>query len=142
MTTGQEAVRGASVVYMVIVGIVFTILLRDVDLGSLLPWVNTVLHYIMPVVIVADWLLQPPAAKLTNKHIKYWLLFPSVYLAYSLVRGAIVGFYAYPFLNPSHEGGYTRVGIYCVAILVVFLVTSLLIVALSSKLRRRFIPAF
>lgn len=45
---------------MALVGIVFGALLRDVDLGDLLPWVNTVHHYIMPVVVVLDWLYQPP----------------------------------------------------------------------------------
>jgi len=45
---------------MAIVGIVYGILLRDEDLGALLPWINVVLHYVMPVVVVLDWLYQPP----------------------------------------------------------------------------------
>ena len=52
--------RCISVVCMALVGVVFNTLLRDVDLGSLLPWINTWLHYVMPIAVVADWLIQPP----------------------------------------------------------------------------------
>jgi len=56
----DDIIRGTSVVCMALVGIVFTVLLRNLDMGHLLPWVNTVTHYIMPVVVVLDWLYQPP----------------------------------------------------------------------------------
>lgn len=42
---------------MVVVGIVFALLLRTMDLGSLLPWVNFLLDYVMPAVVLLDWLL-------------------------------------------------------------------------------------
>src|SRR5262245_37856230 len=48
--------RGAAAVYMTVVGVVFSVLLRDVDLGSLLPWINVLLHYVMPVVVVLEFL--------------------------------------------------------------------------------------
>jgi hypothetical protein len=56
-----EPARVASVAYMAVVGIVFGLLLRNVDLGSLRPWVNFVLHIVMPCVVVVDWLAAPPA---------------------------------------------------------------------------------
>ncbi len=91
-TATFDLVRGASVVGMALVGIVFGVLLRDEDLGSLLPWVNIVLHYIMPVVMVLDWLYQPPKTRLTFAQTWMWLIFPFLYLVYSLIRGSIVGF--------------------------------------------------
>ncbi|MEO7320217.1 MAG: hypothetical protein ABIW02_01105, partial [Nitrosospira sp.] len=39
-------------------------LLRDVDLGNRPPWVNIVLHDIMPVDVVLEWLFYPPRVKL------------------------------------------------------------------------------
>ena len=105
-TPRDELIRGASVVGMALVGIVFGALLRDADLGTLLPWVNVVLHYVMPIVVVLDWLYQPPKSALVFAQIRYWMIFPLVYLAYTLIRGAIAGFYPYPFLNPAHTGGY------------------------------------
>lgn len=113
-------VRGAATLYMAVVGVVFSLLLRNVDLGSLLPWINALLHYVMPVLAVADWLLDPPAVRLRPKEIRFWLIAPIVYLAYSLIRGAHMAFYPYPFLNPSKSGGYLGVSGYCLAIVVIF----------------------
>jgi hypothetical protein len=80
-TVMDDIIRGTATVCMALVGVVFAVLLRDVDLGHLLPWVNVVLHYIMPVVVVLDLLYQPPKSKLVASHIKYWLIFPAVMAA-------------------------------------------------------------
>jgi hypothetical protein len=133
-TAIDDIIRGTSVVCMALVGIVFSVLLRDVDLGALLPWVNIVTHYVMPIVVVLDWLYQPPQSKLAVKQMAYWLIFPLLYLAYSIARGAIVGFYAYPFFNPAKVSGYGGVFLYCVAILAVFLFVSWLLLILGNKL--------
>ena len=108
-TPTDDIIRGTSVVCMALVGIVFSVLLRNEDLGNLLPWVNIVLHYIMPVVVVLEWLIQPPHSELEVNQVVYWLIYPLMYLAYSIIRGAIMGFYAYPFFNPGRVGGYSGV---------------------------------
>src|SRR5206468_2607658 len=46
-----------------------------------------------------------------------WRAYPLVWTGYVLVRGAIVGKYPYPFLDPAN-GGYGMVAVYVVAILV------------------------
>ncbi|MFQ4148660.1 Pr6Pr family membrane protein [Arthrobacter sp. LAPM80] len=128
--------RCISVVCMALVGIVFSALLRDVDLGSLLPWINTWLHYVMPVAVVADWLIQPPRHGIPLKRVAVAVVFPLAYLAYSLTRGAATGWYAYPFLNPS-DGGYAGVLLTCLFIAVGFVAMTLLIMALGNQLRRK-----
>jgi hypothetical protein len=141
-TVTEDLIRGASVVAMAIVGIVFSVLLRDVDLGTLAPWVNTVVHFVMPVVVVADWLYQPPKSKLTMRQTLYWLIYPLLYLLYTLTRGAITGFYPYPFLNPntipghSTAGSYGAVALYCIAIFVAFLIVGAILVWLGNTLKR------
>lgn len=120
----RDAARYISTVNMAIVGLVFSVLLRNVDLGALLPWVNVILHYVMPVTIVLDWLLQPPTAKLRVKYLTIALVFPAAYLVYVLVRGASIGWYPYPFLNPENVGGYTGVAIYSVGIAATFLLAA------------------
>jgi hypothetical protein len=135
-TPTEDIIRGASVAAMAIVGIVFSILLSGEDLGSLLPWVNAVLHYIMPIVVVADWLYQPPGSTLSVWRLGYWLIYPLVYIVYTLIRGAIVGFYPYPFLNPAKVGGYGGVFLYCLAIFALFLLVSWLLILLANRLRR------
>jgi hypothetical protein len=123
--------RGAAVVYMSITGIVFTLLLSNTDVDTAIPWVNTVVHELMPLVMVADWLLNPPAERLTLRQGVLWLSFPLLWIVYTVVRGAIVNRYPYPFVDPAN-GGYASVTAYCVAILVAMLAVSAITVALAN----------
>ena len=54
------------------------LLLRGLEesLQTAIPWVNTVLHYIMPIAMLLDWILNPPNKKITWKQAASWLLFP------------------------------------------------------------------
>lgn len=133
--TGRyDRLRALSAVNMAVVGIVFAGLLRDVDLGALLPWVNFVLHYLMPCVVVLDWLLQPPRTKLGTRQLLLTQVSPLLYLVYVLVRGSSTGWYPYPFLNPANVGGYGGVAVYAVGIAVTFLVAGWALLALGNKL--------
>ena len=104
--------RGAATLYMVITGIVFALLLAGLEqrLQVTIPWVNTVLHYIMPVVVLVDWLLFPPKFTFTFRQTLIWLVFPLVYLAYALIRGSLTGWYPYPFLDVSQVGWSVVIG--------------------------------
>ncbi|MEP6778727.1 MAG: Pr6Pr family membrane protein [Gemmatimonadaceae bacterium] len=128
-----DLIRTAAAINMLVVGIVFALLLRDVDLGALLPWINTQLHYVMPVFVVGEWLLVPPQTKLGIRQLVLCLLFPVAYLAYVLVRGAITNWYPYPFLNPETVGGYDQVALYALAIVGVFLAASWIAMRVSSR---------
>lgn len=130
----MDLLRYVSVVNMVVVGLVFAVLLRDVDLGALLPWVNFVLHYIMPVAIALDWLVYPPALKLHSKSLFFAFAFPAIYLIYVVVRGAITGWYPYPFLNPANVGGYGGVATYSLGITVTFLLAAWALLAVGNRL--------
>jgi FAR-17a/AIG1-like protein len=156
-TARDDVIRGSAVASIAIVGIVFSVFLRDANLGSLVPWVNIVLHYVMPVVMVADWLTLPPKTRLTPRQIVLLLIYPAVYLAYILIRGRIVGLYPYPFLNPNKvalyggtggyggvalfnvaiPAGYGGVALFCVALLVMSIVVSGLLIVLGNRVRRK-----
>jgi hypothetical protein len=125
--------RYVSAVNMAVVGIVFVVLLRNVDLGALLPWVNFVLHYVMPVAVVLDWLFRPPGARLRSKDLALALVFPAAYLAYVLLRGVSMGWYPYPFLNPAGVGGYGGVAMYSVGIFLTFLVVGSALLAAGTR---------
>ncbi len=130
-TPRLDVVRGGAVVYMSITGIVFTLLLSNTDVDTAIPWVNSVVHELMPLVMLADWLTTPPAARLRLRQGLSWLSFPLVWIVYTIIRGAIVNQYPYPFLNPAN-GGYASVAVYCVAILVAMVVVSSLVVVLAN----------
>ncbi|WAH98628.1 Pr6Pr family membrane protein [Arthrobacter sp. MMS18-M83] len=133
----DDATRGTATIAMAVVGLVFGALLAGQDLGSLLPWVNFVVHYLMPVVMVADWLFQPPRSALTFKHLWYWLLYPVAYLTYSLIRGSFVNWYAYWFIDPARAGGWGGVVVFAMAIAIGFLAVSLAMMRLGNKLERQ-----
>ena len=60
-----------------------------------------------------------------------WLSFPLVWIVYTIIRGAIVSRYPYPFLDPVN-GGYGRVAEYRIAILVSMVVVSAITVGLAN----------
>ena len=59
--------RGLAVVAMTVTFIVFAVLLSDLQeqLQTNVVWVDTVLHRVMPVAVMADWLIEPPHGPLT-----------------------------------------------------------------------------
>eukprot|EP01133_Synstelium_polycarpum_P027206 gene27206-32773_t len=83
-----QSIRGAVTLYMVITGIIYAVLLADIDVNLNDAWINSALHRILPLVMLLDW----------------WLLFPVVYGVYTLIRGSIVDWYPYPFMDPRHQG--------------------------------------
>jgi len=126
-----ELLRGAAAVYLTVTFFVVILLLSDVDVSLELVWVDVVLHKIFPIIVVADWLLDPPGVRLTPRDIPYWLVYPVVWAILTVIRGAIDGWYPYPFLDPAN-GGYGQVALTIVAITVGFVVVSVVIMALGN----------
>lgn len=112
-----DFVRGASILFMITTGIIYFVLLRSVDVQVTTPWVNNILHYIVPIVALLDWLVNPPLQKISFKKALLWLTFPFLYFVYSLVRGSITHWYPYPFLN-ADTNTYAQIAVSSVAIAV------------------------
>lgn len=135
-TETGDILRGSATVSIAIVGIVFGLLLSHMDSG-MIPWTNFVAHYLMPIVMVLDWLIQPPRATLSPRHIGYWIIYPIAYLLYSLIRGAFTNWYPYWFIDPSKSpGGWTGVVLFATAITIDFLLVSFALLWLGNKLKR------
>lgn len=133
-SAGLTMLRGAATVYMATTGIVFALLLSGIDsrLLTAIPWDNTVLHYLIPIAVVLDWLLDPPKRRIPFRRATIWLAYPLAYLPYTLVRGHITGWYPYPFLDPSDKG-YLSVAIVCVGVAAVVLA----VIWLISRIQRK-----
>jgi hypothetical protein len=135
-TEADDILRGSATVSIAIVGIVFGLLLSHLDSG-MIPWTNFVLHALIPIVMVLDWLIQPPKTKLVPRHIWFWVIYPIAYLVYSLLRGAVINWYPYWFIDPNKSpGGWIGVALYSAAITVGFLLTSFALLWLGNKLKR------
>lgn len=120
-------IRGASTLYMVFIGLVFNTLLVGADLGDLRPWINVVHHMAMPLAVVVDWVLWPPRRRISLSTMWWWMAPVAAYVAYTLIRGAFLDWYPYPFFNPAAVGGYGGVTLYCVAMLIGFVVLAWLV---------------
>jgi hypothetical protein len=125
-------IRGAATLYMVITGLVYSLLLAGADVQTPVPFVNAVLHYVFPVVVLVDWLVDRPASKIPDRAAMLWLVYPLLYVVYSMIRGNIVGWYPYPFLNVTIHG-YTYVLVVSV-ILAAFMALAAWVVARISRL--------
>jgi hypothetical protein len=128
--------RGALTLYMTMTGVIYVLLLSgyEHDLQTTIPVVNIILHYVAPAYVLLDWLAFPPK-KLSFRPALVWLAYPLFYLAYSLVRGAFVDWYPYPFINPTVSGWPNLIGTSLTIALGCLLLTWLLV--LRTSVRRR-----
>jgi hypothetical protein len=101
-----DGARTAAVLYMAITGVVFALLLSGLqeELQTTIPSVDFVVHKLMPIVLVADWLLDPPRHRLPRWTVLAWLSYPLAWLGYTLVRGEAVNWYPYPFVDVTKLG--------------------------------------
>jgi hypothetical protein len=133
--------------YMVVTGIVYNTLLRGIELpqGATLGWSNEVLHLIAPLWMLADWLLSSGKRELRFGDLRVVIIFPIVWLAYTLLRGPVTRdhatgrdwWYPYPFLDPTtHANGYVGVAIMCVIIAATVVLAAWGMIAISRARRR------
>jgi hypothetical protein len=101
-----DALRGAATFYVTITLVVFALFLsgRQEELDTHIPFVNFAVHYLIPVVLVVDWFLDPPRHRLGLLVAAAWLVYPLAWFAYTLVRGSWADWYPYPFVDVVRHG--------------------------------------
>ena len=110
----HNAIHGAVTLYIFITFLIFATLLESMydPVGFYLAQ-SIITHYIVPILAFIDWLLMEINRKSRWIYLVYWLCYPLIYLSYSLIRGAIVNEYPYPFLDLNE----LRVGMFLLNIL-------------------------
>jgi hypothetical protein len=94
---------------MAVTGLVFTTVLSGLEeLQRLRQATNVAFHYVAPVLAIVGWLLFGPRPRIAGRVVGLAVVLPIVWVAYTLIRGAIVEFYPYPFIDVT-EHGYGRV---------------------------------
>lgn len=108
--------RLSVVTYAVVTAIVYNVLLRGIpDEGFVVsPWPGEIMHVWIPIVLLVDWLVSPGRPALRWTALRYVVIFPLAWLAFTLVRGALTNWYPYPFLEP--DSGWLSVALYIVGI--------------------------
>ena len=127
----RPGVLSAVTVYIAIVGAVYQLVLRPLwDPQGMQKIADELLHSFTPVYFLLFWLLYVPKAILQWQHILFWLFFPLCYLIIILLRGAVAGYYPYPFVDVT-KLGYEKVFLNCGMVLIAFLFFSALLVTVG-----------
>ncbi len=115
-SVGYTVARMSVVSYAVVTAVVYNVLLRGIpDEGFVVsPWPGEIMHVWIPIVLLLDWLISPGRPALGWTALRIVIIFPLVWLAFTLVRGAITAWYPYPFLEP--DSGWLSVVGYIVGI--------------------------
>ncbi|MEC5184996.1 small-conductance mechanosensitive channel [Cryobacterium sp. MP_3.1] len=121
--------RAATTAYMIVVGLVYNTLLVGLPGGVELPWANTVLHVVFPVYCLLDWALVADRGPQPWRRLWVVLVYPVLWCAVVLVRGATDGWVPYPFLNPVT--GYGSVLLYVLLIAVAVITAGAAVFGLS-----------
>lgn len=101
----RSAVQTAITVYMTVTGLVYTFILADLWAPTGWQFVaDSLLHYVMPAVVVVFWFFLVTKGTLRLGHLAWFLVFPLAYVLYSLIRGPIAEWYPYPFLDVALHG--------------------------------------
>jgi len=129
-----SAIRASVFAYAVVTGVVYNLLLRGIpnDDGYVAPpWPNENLHVWIPIYIALDWLLNPTRSRLQWRTVWLAVSFPLIWVGVTMVRGAITGWYPYPFLEPFGPSGVPGVVQYVVGIAVLIIALAALAVAVT-----------
>lgn len=126
--------RLLSVLCITLTGIVYVSVLRGlVEFTPAARVADTGLHYVTPVLVVLGWVAFGPRPRVTVASIGLAVVFPILWLGYTLVRGEIADWYPYPFVDVAAEG-YATVLVNCVVVTLVFLALSGLLLVLDRRL--------
>jgi len=135
-STVFKAFRLTGIVSITITGIVYHTVLRGLfDLERWALVADNVLHTIVPIIAVVGWLVWGPRGLTSARIMRLSVIFPICWLAFTLVRGAIVDFYPYPFIDVIRLG-YVRVFVNCVWVAILYLGVAAATIALDGWLTR------
>ena len=137
-------VRLCTVTFTVVVTLVYNLLLRGLPdaaadgdyVWPVLP--NEILHVWAAIFMLIDWILSSRRINLRVRTIFWVLVFPLVWLVYSIIRGLIVDWWPYWFINPNEPAGIPGMLSYIVGIMLFLLTVAIGLVGLQRITVRAF----
>jgi hypothetical protein len=140
-TVLYTTVRANFVAYAFVVGVVYNALLRGPDDFG---FHNEVTHVVIPVYLVTDWVMRSARPRIGWKTVWIGISYPVVWMGVTLLRAPSVEWYPYFFLDPTGPNGWAGVGVYVLAITVVFagLISAQVALNHAQARKRENIPPF
>jgi len=134
-----RVLRLDAVVAITVTGLVHFFLLRPLqDLSGWPSLSDTLLHMVVPGLALLGWLLVGPRPRVRFRTVLLGLVLPVAWLVYTLVVGAVSGWYPYPFIDVGERGA-GPVAVTCVLLALLVFAFSLLMWFGDRSLRR--VPA-
>lgn len=130
----SPSVQSACCLYIAFVGLGFWFLLGGPsDVQTALDWIPEITaHTLSPILGAIYWIRAVPKGYLGRRDPLLWLLYPIAYLLYWLLRGPLVGYYPYFFIDVDALG-YGGVAIWSGALVVVFLLLGSLMLLVDRR---------
>ena len=123
-------------VNITIVGATYNVILRFLwNPQGMQRVVDELLHLVIPLAFMLFWLIFVPKGQVKWNNIPLWTVYPLAYLAVILIRGALSGYYPYPFLDLT-QLGYSHVLLNCAGIAVAFIIVAILFVGVDKLMSK------
>jgi hypothetical protein len=129
--------RVIGLVAITVTGIVYHVALSGLlTLAGYHQLANQLVHTVVPVLAVIGWLVAGPRGQVTARAVWLSPLYPLAWLAFTLIRGAVIDWYPYPFVDVT-KLGYAGTVLNCFWVSLLFLGLAAGAAALDRRLRPR-----
>jgi hypothetical protein len=128
--------RMLTATFTIISGIVFGLIVSqagDYNYRIVVPWSSQLLHFWIPSYVITDWIFAPGRTAIPWRRVWLVLIYPLVWGGFTMLRGSIVGWYPYFFLDPGQVSGPLEFSAYSGAILLVITGLAAGLIALSRR---------
>lgn len=139
--TWFRVLRLSAVIAITITGVVFHLALKGLqELTGKAVTADWILHTASPILGLVGWLVFGPRGWVNRRIVALSVAFPLLWLAYTLIRGAIVTdrngrhFYPYPFLDVV-DHGYLRVSLNILLVAGLFFALAMGALAADTRLK-------
>lgn len=100
-----RVLRLDSVLMITVTGLVYAVVLApDAKLQGWEYLSNTLIHIATPLITLAVWGIAGPRGWIRWSTVGYALILPLVWVTYTLIRGAVISGYPYPFIDVIQHG--------------------------------------
>jgi len=135
----KQTTAAAILVYILIVAVVYNIILRFLWAPQgLQRIVDEILHLVTPILFLLYWIAFVSKNELKWKNAFAWMIYPSIYGCFVLVRGYLsdAKFYPYPFID-MNKLGFSKGIMNTAGFVIIFLLASLLFIGIGKLMSNK-----
>lgn len=122
----------AITVYIVIVGLVYNILLRHLQTLEGMHRITTeIFHNVVPLLFIVYWAFFVSKQNMPWKSIFVWLIYPLIYVVFTLLHGEFTNFYPYPFINID-KLGFIKAMQNAIFVIIAFIILSSVLIGIGK----------